>query len=226
MCIRDRAIASAGMLGYKFCDNFAFPYFAASIQDFWRRWHISLSTWLRDYLYIPLGGSRGSKLFHYRNLLLTMLLGGLWHGAAWRFVVWGALHGVALIAHREFDQNVPMNWRNNFVWKLLSTAVTFYWVSLAWIFFRAVNIQDAIFVSKTYLGLGALSAGEAVSLSSKLWIVLGVLLSVHLIAYSGIIEKVVRRSPRWVFAAVVGATIAVITSMLATEIKPFIYFQF
>ena len=222
----DMAIATAGMLGYQFCDNFSFPYFATNIQDFWRRWHISLSTWLRDYLYIPLGGSRGSKLFHYRNLLLTMLLGGLWHGAAWRFVVWGALHGVALIAHREFDQNISRRLRDNFVWKFISMVVTFYWVGLAWIFFRAADMQDAIFVSKAYMGLGWLSGAEAASLSSKLWVVLAVLLAGHLIAYSGIIEKAVKKSPRWAFAAAVGVTVAVITSMIATEIKPFIYFQF
>jgi alginate O-acetyltransferase complex protein AlgI len=84
--------------------TFNFPYFAAHITEFWRRWHISLSTWLRDYLYITLGGNRGSKIFTYRNLMLTMLLGGLWHGASWNFVIWGGLHGVALIAHREWQR--------------------------------------------------------------------------------------------------------------------------
>ena len=155
-----------------------------------------------------------------------MLLGGLWHGAAWRFVVWGALHGVALIAHREFDQNISRRLRDNFVWKFISMVVTFYWVGLAWIFFRAADMQDAIFVSKAYMGLGWLSGAEAASLSSKLWVVLAVLLAGHLIAYSGIIEKAVKKSPRWAFAAAVGVTVAVITSMIATEIKPFIYFQF
>ena len=91
----DMAIATARLLGYELTANFNFPYFAANITEFWRRWHISLSTWLRDYLYIPLGGNRGSKLFTYRNLMLTMLLGGLWHGASWNFVIWGGLHGIA-----------------------------------------------------------------------------------------------------------------------------------
>ncbi|MEN8445884.1 MAG: MBOAT family O-acyltransferase, partial [Cyanobacteria bacterium J06555_13] len=98
----DMAIACAGLLGYELCINFNFPYFASSVTDFWRRWHISLSTWLKDYLYIPLGGNRGGQLFTYRNLLITMVLGGLWHGAAWTFVVWGALHGGALVVHREW----------------------------------------------------------------------------------------------------------------------------
>ncbi|NNE09943.1 MAG: MBOAT family protein, partial [Gemmatimonadetes bacterium] len=99
----DIAIATAGFLGYTLCENFAFPYFSGSIQDLWRRWHISLSSWLRDYLYIPLGGSRGGKLFRYRNLMLTMLLGGLWHGAAWTFVIWGAIHGALLVGQRAMS---------------------------------------------------------------------------------------------------------------------------
>ncbi|HSL81392.1 MAG TPA: MBOAT family O-acyltransferase, partial [Thermoanaerobaculia bacterium] len=102
----DMAIACAGLLGYRLARNFEFPYVASSAADFWRRWHVSLSTWLRDNRYIPLGGSRGSRLATHRNLLLTMLLGGLWHGAAWTFVAWGALHGLALAAHREWRRLV------------------------------------------------------------------------------------------------------------------------
>ena len=92
----DIAIGIALLLGFTFPQNFDSPYAAVSVQDFWRRWHMTLSRWLRDYLYIPLGGNRGSTLLTYRNLMLTMLLGGLWHGAAWTFVVWGGLHGAAL----------------------------------------------------------------------------------------------------------------------------------
>ena len=98
----DMAIAAARLLGYELTLNFDFPYFSRSVTEFWRRWHISLSTWLRDYLYISLGGNRGSKFFTYRNLMLTMLLGGLWHGAAWHYVVMGGLNGLALIVHREW----------------------------------------------------------------------------------------------------------------------------
>src|SRR5690606_9921181 len=97
----DIAIGCALLLGIRFPQNFDAPYIARSLQEFWRRWHMSLSRWLRDYLYIPLGGNRGSTGFVYRNLFLTMLLGGLWHGAAWTFVVWGALHGGYLVAERE-----------------------------------------------------------------------------------------------------------------------------
>src|SRR6266849_3862156 len=96
----DIAIGIANLLGYQFPQNFNQPYRALSVQDFWRRWHITLSTWLRDYLYIPLGGSRGGTWFTYRNIMITMLLGGLWHGASWNFVIWGGLHGAALVVER------------------------------------------------------------------------------------------------------------------------------
>ena len=100
----DMAIATAGLLGYELPVNFRFPYFARNISDFWHRWHISLSSWLRDYLYIPLGGNRGPAWFVYRNIMITMLLGGLWHGGAWTFVIWGGLHGLALIVHRAWQR--------------------------------------------------------------------------------------------------------------------------
>src|SRR6266446_849208 len=98
----DMALGCAHMLGYKLALNFNMPYLAVNVSDFWRRWHISLSSWLRDYLFIPLGGSRGSNWIVCRNLMLTMALGGLWHGTRWTFVVWGTLHGVYLIVHRFF----------------------------------------------------------------------------------------------------------------------------
>ena len=222
----DMAIATAGMLGYQFCDNFAFPYFASSIQDFWRRWHISLSSWLRDYLYITLGGSRGTKIFRYRNLMLTMLLGGLWHGAAWKFVAWGALHGGALVVHREWADRVSQSWRNNIVWKCLSIGLTFYWVSLAWIFFRAQGFSDAIFIAKNYLGLGTFNTDDLQSLSYRLWIVIGILFVMHVISSSRVIQKAANKCPRWAFASLLGVSIAIITSMMSTEVSPFIYFQF
>ena len=96
----NMAIGLALLLGFRFPQNFDSPYAAVSIQDFWRRWHMTLSRWLRDYLYIPLGGNRGGQLLTYRNLMLTMLLGGLWHGAGWTFVAWGAIHGTALVVER------------------------------------------------------------------------------------------------------------------------------
>ena len=101
------AIGFSRLFGYKLPKNFDFPYRSSSITEFWRRWHISLSSWLRDYLYIPLGGNRGGRFAPYRNLLLTMLLGGLWHGASYNFVLWGALHGLALALHKLFRTHFP-----------------------------------------------------------------------------------------------------------------------
>lgn len=223
----DMAIATAAMLGYQFCTNFSFPYFAPNIQEFWRRWHISLSSWLRDYLYIMLGGSRGSKLFRYRNLMLTMLLGGLWHGAAWKFIFWGLLHGVALVIHREWSQQFQSSrWRNNKLWRLFSIVITFYWVSLAWIFFRAETFAGATFIAGNFIGLGGTTTNGISSLSDRLWIVIVGLLAIHIVCSSGILQKAATKCPRWVFATCLGASIAVIGSLMSTEISPFIYFQF
>ena len=144
----DIARGSAFLLGISLPENFNQPYFSRSITEFWRRWHISLSTWLRDYLYIPLGGNRGSPAATYRNLMLTMLIGGLWHGAALTFVVWGGLHGVYLSLERRAaavsgatsDFRRPWTLRQD----LLRTVLTFQLVSLAWVFFRAPSLHDAV----------------------------------------------------------------------------------
>ncbi|NUR61926.1 MAG: MBOAT family protein [Catenulispora sp.] len=139
----DMAIGLALLMGFRFPDNFDRPYTARSLQDFWRRWHMTLSRWLRDYLYIPLGGNRGGELKNYRNLMLTILLGGLWHGAAWTFVLWGGIHGVGLAVERAWPRlpvkpNVPP------VLRLLGARVlTFHVVCLAWIFFRAPDVSTA-----------------------------------------------------------------------------------
>ena len=131
----------AQLMGFHFMVNFRQPYFAESIQDFWRRWHISLSTWLRDYLYIPLGGNRHGERKTYRNLMLTMLLGGLWHGANWTFVIWGGLHGGGLSAERKFRNEAAA--RAGVVWKWLRRIFIFHVVCLAWIFFRAQSLSAA-----------------------------------------------------------------------------------
>src|SRR5207247_652723 len=124
----DMAIGMAKLFGFHFPANFRRPYLAASITEFWRRWHISLSTWLRDYLYIPLGGNRHGTLKTYRNLMLTMLLGGLWHGASWNFVIWGGYHGALLSAERVYgmERRGPLH-----------AVSTFALVMIDWVFFRA-----------------------------------------------------------------------------------------
>jgi D-alanyl-lipoteichoic acid acyltransferase DltB (MBOAT superfamily) len=141
----DIAIGSAALFGYSLPENFAAPYTAANLQDFWRRWHITLSTWLRDYLYKPLGGSRAGRLKTYRNLFVTMMLGGLWHGASWTFVAWGTLHGAGLAVTRAWQrgrERAAESARSR-VGHLLRVLLTFHFVCLAWVFFRAPTLEHA-----------------------------------------------------------------------------------
>jgi alginate O-acetyltransferase complex protein AlgI len=133
----DMAVGMSLLFGIRLPLNFDSPYRAASIQDFWRRWHMTLSRWLRDYLYIPLGGNRASSGAVYRNLLVTFLLGGLWHGAAWTFIVWGALHGVACCIQRWWAS------RGHRMPGAIGVIVTFLFVNLAWVYFRAPDIATA-----------------------------------------------------------------------------------
>lgn len=150
----DIARGSAQLLGFHFMVNFRQPYLATSLQDFWRRWHISLSTWLRDYLYIPLGGNRHGEAKTQRNLLLTMLLGGLWHGANWTFVVWGGIHGCGLAVERKLWKMLGISEKKNLTdsdrkWSLFSLKswigriFIFHLVCLAWVFFRASSLESA-----------------------------------------------------------------------------------
>jgi D-alanyl-lipoteichoic acid acyltransferase DltB (MBOAT superfamily) len=139
----DIARGSSRLLGIELPLNFEQPYLSQNITEFWQRWHISLSNWLRDYLYIPLGGNRGSELRTYRNLMLTMLLGGLWHGAAWTFVVWGAIHGSLLVGHRWWRSRHPVGSPSLAV-RLAATVATFNVVCGAWIFFRSPTLTDAL----------------------------------------------------------------------------------
>ena len=143
------AIGAAKIMGFDLMENFNTPYFASSIKDFWRRWHISLSTWLRDYIYIPLGGSRCSKLKKYRNLMLTFLISGLWHGANWTYVIWGGIHGLYQVIE---DATTPVREKivkkyqmrtDNFSCRFGKIALTFILTDFAWIFFRANHVSDA-----------------------------------------------------------------------------------
>jgi alginate O-acetyltransferase complex protein AlgI len=243
----DMAIASAGLLGFEFCQNFDFPYFSPNIGEFWRRWHMSLSSWLRDYLYIPLGGNRGNKLFQYRNLFLTMLLGGLWHGAAWTFVIWGAMHGGALIVHREFRQftkklfgnagsEVPRRaWSERAikpgssgylrtgVAQILGAVITFLWVSLTWIFFRAPAFSTAMQTAKSFVLFR--SPGTA-DFGSNCLIAFAVLVLIHWIAHRRWLHAWWEKVPAWQFAAVCGILMATALPWTPLRYQPFIYFQF
>jgi len=137
----DMAIGLALLLGFRFPQNFDSPYTAVSIQDFWRRWHMTLSRWLRDYVYVPLGGNRKGELLTYRNLLLTMLIGGLWHGAGWTFIAWGGLHGLGLAVGRYRRGATPVAPKGLALWR--ARIITFHLVCFAWIFFRAASFRTA-----------------------------------------------------------------------------------
>ncbi len=234
----DMAIATARLLGYELTINFDFPYFSESVTEFWRRWHISLSTWLRDYLYISLGGNRGSKLYVYRNLLLTMLLGGLWHGSRWTFVIWGTLHGLALILHREWMQATD-SWkaaRENAAWRIAATGVTFYFTCVCWIFFRAADLTKpmtgdfsrAMLVLRAFAGFAPSQTGNAPLLSLDprlLWLFAG-LAVMHWLNYKRCFSVWWRKLPDFVFATGLGSAAAIIVLFVPNKYAPFIYFQF
>lgn len=243
----DIAIGVAALLGYRFKWNFNQPYRAASLQEFWRRWHISLSEWLRDYLYKPLGGSRGSRIATYRNLFLTMLLGGIWHGAAWTFVIWGAIHGFALIVEKAVRgmasataarlamaapergalsaavtprEEEPGRWA-----RAVGILVTFHVVCLAWIFFRAQNLQIAMAYVK---GLGLNWSEPSQYLQPFLVLMVAGSLLAHFLP-SGWVVAAARRlenSGALALGAILGFGILLIESVAPEGVAPFIYFQF
>ncbi len=233
----DMAIACSRLLGYELTINFHFPYFARSISEFWRKWHISLSTWLRDYLYISLGGSRGSTLFTYRNLMLTMLLGGLWHGASWTFVIWGGLHGAALIAHREWVRltaNFGSVFHRIVAW--LAIPLTFYWVLITWVFFRAQNIYDekthALKTSGFQLACEILeaiclfkSAGNRTFTLGCFWLLVGLAL-IHYVNSRRWLSTWWQRIPQWLFSMLLAAGMTIALFFVPAKYKAFIYFQF
>jgi alginate O-acetyltransferase complex protein AlgI len=155
----DIAIGISRMMGFNLMDNFRVPYFSQNIKSFWARWHISLSTWFRDYLYIPLGGNRASKAKWLRNLMIVFVVSGLWHGANWTFIIWGTLHGVYLVCAILFGEKIKANPNKKsigVIYKILNICVTFNLVVFAWIFFRADSVEDAnivvshIFTLKEY----------------------------------------------------------------------------
>jgi len=217
----DMAIGMALLLGFHFPMNFRRPYLAFSITDFWHRWHMSLSRWLRDYLYIPLGGNRHGALNTYRNLMLTMLLGGLWHGASWNFVIWGGYHGALLsmerMAGRKYFQE-----STHWVLYPFRAVLTFGLVCIGWVFFRAATLSDSLYV------IHQMFAWHGRPLV-PIWLVCLVALSLVFAILEEKFEWIERlaRGPAWAFAAVV------ITLLLSVELigvtekaVPFVYFQF
>jgi D-alanyl-lipoteichoic acid acyltransferase DltB (MBOAT superfamily) len=142
----DIALGTAQVMGFKLMENFNLPYFSKSITEFWRRWHISLSSWLRDYLYISLGGNRKGLFKTYRNLMLTMLLGGLWHGASWNFVIWGFLNGAYLSVEKWLGLEAKGGAAYSLIHKVIRIFITFNLICLTWVFFRASSFTQAVYI--------------------------------------------------------------------------------
>lgn len=222
----DIAIGVALFLGFELCVNFDSPYKAHSLTDFWHRWHISLSTWLRDYLYIPLGGNRKGKARSYINQAITMLLGGLWHGADWKFVIWGALHGLGLGAEKALGLTArPKNpWL-----ALLRGFFTFQFVCLAWVFFRASSFFQALKVlGRIFSSFQVRLIPKTISSYSLVFILLALAYALHLLpkkAQEGV-KKAIISSPLPLQAAYLCLSIWLVIQFKSAEVQPFIYFQF
>lgn len=224
----DMAIGIALLLGFHFKINFDSPYKSQNITEFWRRWHISLSTWLRDYLYISLGGNRKGRIRTYVNLMITMLLGGLWHGASWRFLIWGGLHGTALAFHKWIMEIKPA-FLDKLKWKGWSILITFHFVCFCWIFFRAPDmtaVGQMIVQIFTHFKISIMFEFIAGYPGVFFLMVLGYLLHFVPDATYHQAELVVRKMPLIVKAACVVAVIIVVIQTKSAEIQPFIYFQF
>jgi D-alanyl-lipoteichoic acid acyltransferase DltB (MBOAT superfamily) len=213
----DIAIGVALLMGFVFPQNFRAPYRATSIRDFWRRWHVTLSRYLRDFLYIPLGGNRGGRIATSRNLMATMVLGGLWHGAAWTFVLWGAIHGSVLVAeHQLGDRRRPPAW--------LGWLLTFHVVVLAWVFFRAGDMATAT----TFLGQLTVG-GEATLVTLHVVAIVVAVIAVQLLPQEPLARlrlRVESLRPLPLGAGLAALVLLVAATVPAQGVPPFIYFQF
>ncbi len=217
----DMAIGLGLMIGFDFPPNFRSPYRAASITEFWRRWHISLSTWLRDYLYVPLGGNRIGPGRTYVNLMATMLLGGLWHGAQWTFVLWGAWQGLFLALERRFGKNAPYG----FLPRPLQVALTFAIVCGGWVIFRAVNLYQlrTMWLGMTGIrGLGKLVEPEYLGGVSYAATAMGLLIAFGMPRS----QQVVARGRPLTMLGIAAMFLVALAHLLATDYSPFLYFQF
>jgi len=230
----DMAIGLAALLGYKLPINFDSPFKSKSVTEFWRRWHISLSSWLRDYVYIPLGGNRNGKIMTYVNLFLVMLIGGLWHGANWKFVIWGAIHGTALAVERFFCDTFGISRKKEDVkFNVLSPVfifITFHFVAFSFIFFRAADFNTALVIIRNISEL-SFDAQQFLDVAESykycmLLLVFGFF--IHFIP-NDVVENIKLKfsfSPLLVKAAVVGIVFRISYLISTSDVQPFIYFQF
>jgi len=221
------AVGVSLCLGFALPDNFNMPYAAIGFSDFWRRWHISLSTWLRDYLYIPLGGSRGSEMRTYINLMLTMLLGGLWHGASWTFVVWGGLHGLYLAGERWIRGKTGVQGEPAGPWNRLALALlTYFLVNITWVFFRATDFASAARILEGMAGFATDAQAVLPTIFMiKVAVIVTGIVTTHWLMRRRTLESVVSRTPWWLTGLLAAAMLwAVIVTQGSGQ--AFIYFQF
>lgn len=233
----DIAIGTAKVMGYDLMDNFKRPYLSKSIGEFWRNWHISLSTWFKDYVYIPLGGNRVSQIRVYRNIFLVFVISGLWHGASWNFIIWGALHGLYLIFEILFKPiknkilGIFKIKKETYSFKLSQVIKTYFLVCLAWVFFRANSLSDALYILKNTINLNSfnlkkLGLDEANFAFSIFLIIF--LISIQLIQRKTSIKEIIYKENllvRWsVFIFLIITTI--FFGYYTDEPAVFIYFQF
>jgi alginate O-acetyltransferase complex protein AlgI len=225
----DMAIGLALLIGIRLPNNFLRPYGAVSLIDFWRRWHITLSFWLRDYLYIPLGGNRGGRLRTYINMIITMTLGGLWHGASWTFVIWGILHGVGVaFVHLFKDLLRRAGFKNQRRWwNVIGLILTFHFVTLLWVFFRAPSLDKArAMLAAAFAGGGWNTAGGMVQAQGGAVLLIGLFLALHAFDDHRMIKRAIRRiRPEIVLPLIVLLWVLAMTLSHGSSTK-FIYFDF
>jgi alginate O-acetyltransferase complex protein AlgI len=225
----DIAIGLALLMGFRIPINFNSPYKAANLTDFWRRWHISLSSWLRDYLYIPLGGNRKGRFRTHLNLLATMLIGGLWHGANLRFVIWGGLHGLGLVVHKLWLKIFPAHKPDGWFLRLSMQIFTFHFVTFAWIFFRAQNMETVRHVlSQIFHHFGGSLIPKMVMGYSTVFAIMVLGFAIHWLP-SSLKEKYrgwFITTPTYAKVIITVLVVLIVFQMKSSVLQPFIYFQF
>jgi alginate O-acetyltransferase complex protein AlgI len=221
------AIGAAMCFGFSLPDNFRCPYAAIGFSDFWQRWHISLSSWLRDYLYIPIGGNRNGIIRTNVNLMVTMLLGGLWHGASWTFVAWGGLHGLYLGAERHLKGRFGgAAWIDSIAGKVFLGTLTYFLVNITWVFFRARDFSTAKLLILSMFGVISDGAQVLPTLEIvKVVVVIAALVITHWIHRSIPVEKAAERLPGWAHGMVWGGMLVLLGVTQGSD-NAFIYFQF
>ena len=224
----DIAIGLALLLGYRLKDNFDAPYLASNITVFWRKWHMSLSSWLKDYIYIPLGGSKKGVINTYLFLLITMLIGGLWHGSEWRFIFWGLAHGLALVVHKLWSYFVKTN-ESNKLFSLIGIFITFNFVSLCWIFFRSVSFETAF--QSLSLIFTKLNLSEIIAFSvERKEVIILIFISMLIVFTPSKIKQFIYSKifllPTFTWVIWILLALQIIIQFKDEIVQPFIYFQF